>query len=117
MIRDREAHMKTLDWKKLEKFIEERKPIEVSAGILDDWFWTAATVYKDGQWQDRDRAWVTSSWATPGFKAEMPNGDTIEVAASVEETEDQVKERKRKTEEGRRQMKEALAALNSQSEG
>lgn len=109
--------MNTLDWKKLEKFIEERKPVEVSAGLLDDWFWTAATVYKDGQWKDRDRAWVSSPWATPGFKAEMPNGDTIEVVASVEETKAQAVERERKREESRRQMKEALASLNSPSEG
>ena len=71
--------MNTLDWKKLEKFIEERKPVSVDAGILNDWFWTAATVYENGEWKDKDRACVTSSWATPGFKAEMENGDVIHV--------------------------------------
>ena len=77
--------MNTLDWKQLEKFIEERNPVEVSAGLVDDWYWTAATVYKDGEWQDKDAAFVTSSWATPGFEAEMENGDVIKVVASIKE--------------------------------
>lgn len=80
--------MKTIDWKKVEEFVEERKPLEVSAGLLDDWFWTAATVYENGEWKEKDRAYVTSTWATPGFKAEMPNGDTIEVVASKEYIEE-----------------------------
>lgn len=78
-----------LDWEKLETFVAERKPIEVSAGILNDWFWTAATIYKDGQYIENHGAYTHSCWATPGFKAEMENGDTIEVVAyrraSVEE--------------------------------
>ena len=78
--------MNTLDWAKVEQFIEERKPVSVDAGILNDWFWTAARVYENGEWLDRDRAYVTSFWATPGFKAEMPNGDVIEVIASKEQT-------------------------------
>mgnify|MGYP003331325597 CR=1 FL=1 len=85
--------MKTLDWKKVEAFIAERKPSEVSAGLLEDWYWTAATVYEDGTWKDKGRAYVTSYWATPGFKATMPNGDVVEVVASVEETPEQAEER------------------------
>lgn len=75
--------MNTLDWMKLEKFIKERNPTKVDAGLLNDWFWTAATVYKNGEWFDKDRAYVTSIWGTPGFKATMENGDTIEVVASI----------------------------------
>jgi hypothetical protein len=102
-----EKSMNTLDWKKLEKFIEERKPVSVDAGILNDWFWTADTVYENGEWKDRDRAYVTSSWATPGFKAEMENGDVIEVVAMTEETEEQAAER----EERRKKLLEDMKVL------
>jgi len=73
--------MNEIDWKKVEEFIKERKPLEVNAGLLQDWFYTAAIVYKDGEWLDKEKAYTTSYWATPGFKAEMQNGDVIEVAA------------------------------------
>lgn len=99
--------MNTLDWNKLENFIQERNPTEVSAGLLDDWFWTAANVWENGAWKDRDAAYVTSDWATPGFKATMPNGDVIEVVASRDETPNEAAMRKRKTEESRK----ALSAL------
>ncbi len=86
--------MKTLDWKKLEDFIAERKPVEVSAGLLEDWYFTAASVWEKGEWKDRDRAYVSSFWATPGFKAEMENGDIVEVAASREETPEEAEQEK-----------------------
>ena len=103
--------MNTLDWKKLEKFIEERKPVSVDAGILNDWFWTAATVYENGEWKDKDRACVTSSWATPGFKAEMENGDVIEVVAMTEETEEQKVEREARSKKAREDLKTLAAEL------
>ena len=96
--------MQTLDWKKLENFIKTRKPVEVSAGILNDWFWTAATVYENGKWKDRNAAYVTSYWATPGFKATLKNGDVIEVVASVKETPAQAKKRKAKAERSRKAL-------------
>lgn len=94
--------MKIIDWKKVSQFIKERKPVEVSAGILNDWFWTASTVYENGKWSRKGKAaaYVTSDWATPGFKATLPNGDVVEVAVSVEMTPAQLrahdKERQRK---------------------
>ena len=103
--------MNTLDWKKLEQFIEERKPVSVDAGILNDWFWTAATVYENGEWKDKDLAYVTSSWATPGFKAEMENGDVIEVVAMTEETEEQKVEREARSKKAREDLKTLAAEL------
>lgn len=108
--------MQTLDWKKLERFIEERKPVEVSAGILNDWFWTAATVYEKGEWQDRSRAYVTSSWACPGFKATMENGDVIEVDASVEETEEQAIARKAASEKNMQDIREWTTKMRAERE-
>jgi len=105
--------MNTLDWSKLEAFIEERKPVEVSAGLLDDWFWTAATVYENGEWQDRDRAYVTSTWATPGFKAVMENGDNLEVAASRNQTKEEAAADKIKREKNRAALREAAESILS----
>lgn len=103
--------MKTLDWSKLEAFIKEREPVEVDAGIIDDWFWTAATVYKDGEWQDRDRAYVTSSWATPGFKATMRNGDVVEVISHREETPEEEEGRIAKRNQNMSDLKELASKL------
>lgn len=103
--------MNTLDWKKLEQFIEERKPVSVDAGILNDWSWTAATVYENGEWKDKDRAYVTTSWATPGFKAEMENGDVIEVVAMTEETEEQAVKREARSKKAREDLKTLAAKL------
>lgn len=74
--------MNRINWAEVEAFIAERKPVEVDAGILNDWFWTAATVWtkKDG-WLDKGAAFTHSTWALPGFKATMKNGDVIERAA------------------------------------
>lgn len=109
--------MNTLDWKKLEQFIEERKPVEVSAGILNDWFWTAATVWENGEWKDRDAAYVTSSWADPGFKATMANGDVIEVHAAVEETEEQAAARAVRREESLKVLRESVAKIKAEQCG
>ena len=91
--------MNTLDWKKLDEFIKKRKPVEVSAGILNDWFWTAETVWENGRYlKDKNRAYVSSFWEIPGFKATMKNGDVIEVAAYREETKKEGYARKRRSE-------------------
>jgi len=103
--------MNILDWKKLEKFIKERKPVSVDAGILNDWFWTAATVYENGEWKDKGNAYVASSWGTPGFKAKMGNGEVIEVVAMTEETEEQAKEREAKSKKAREDLKTLAAGL------
>jgi hypothetical protein len=70
------------DWDKLYKFIAERKPIDVDAGILCDWCNTADTIYEDGEFIYNNDAITHSFWATPGFKATMENEDVIEVECS-----------------------------------
>ena len=73
--------MKEFDWEKCREFVAEREPVEVTAGLLEDFYWTAGTVYQSGEWIDDHCAHLRSMWATPGFMAEMPNGDMIEVEA------------------------------------
>lgn len=80
--------MNTLDWPKLHQFVADRKPVSVSAGLLQDWFWTAATVYENGKWVEDNRAYLMSTWATAGFKAEMPNGDCVEVECNCEASQE-----------------------------
>lgn len=108
--------MNTLDWDKVEKFIQERQPVSLDAGLLDDWFWTAATVYENGEWKDRDAAYVTSYWATPGFKAELPNGDTVEVVASREQTLAEAEAHKALREKKMAEAKETLSRLRQEVE-
>ncbi len=108
--------MNTLDWDKMERFIQDRQPVSVSAGLLDDWFWTAATIYENGEWEDRDAPYVTSSWATPGFKAEMPNGDTLEVIASREQTPKEAEAHKALREKRMAEAKETLSKFRQEVE-
>lgn len=77
--------MNLFDWTKCREWVEARRPIEVQAGLLEDWSATAATVYRDGRWLDPDEGYLESSWATPGFYARMPNGDVILVEAERHE--------------------------------
>ena len=103
--------MNTLDWKKLEDFIAERNPVEVSAGLINDWYYTAATVWQNGEWKDREAAYVTSYWATPGFQATMANGDVLEVEAYREETPEEAEAaniRHQKVKESLREMAEEV---------
>lgn len=104
--------MNTLDWLAVEKFVAERGPVSVSAGLLEDWYWTAATVYEDGKW-DKERAYVTSSWATPGFKAEMPNGDVIEVEAIRAQTEEEAQIDALRREKNRKELREMVERLKA----
>jgi len=97
--------MVTLDWDALRKFVKERKPVEVSAGILTDWFWTGATVYENGKFKRNHKAYTTTSWASPGFKATMENGDIIEVYAEREEKEDERIKREADMEKSRARLK------------
>lgn len=56
--------MKTYDFNKAHAFIEQHKASIVSAslGMNEDWFWTAGTVFEDGEYKmdllDPD-LWVT----------------------------------------------------------
>lgn len=96
--------MNIIDWKAVKKFVRDRKPVEVSAGIVNDWFWTAATVYENGKWVRNHRAYVTSDWASPGFKATLKNGDVVEVVAYREATKAEVAAMKRRHEANRKKM-------------
>lgn len=70
----------------IKQYIKEHKDeIEsVDCGMREDWFWTACTVYEDGQFSD-DYDWGSKSirvagicgsvWATPVMSVHLKNGD------------------------------------------
>lgn len=111
------AALQTLDWDVLRKFVAERQPVEVSAGCLQDWYWTAATVYKDGSFIEDHNAYYVSSWGAPGFKAEMPNGDVIEVHAARDETEGERDARLQKREQQSKALLKFLVEAQARREG
>ncbi len=102
------SETQTLNWSKLEQFIKDRNPVSVSAGLLQDWVMTAATVYENGEWLDKGAAYVSSFWATPAFKAKMKNGDIIEVIASRPETKRDVAKAEAKRKAARKEIDKFL---------
>jgi len=100
--------MNTFDWDKCRAWVAERQPLCVAAGLTEDWFWTAADIYRDGQWIEDHGAYLMSHWATPSFKAEMPNGDTIEVICSRKATPEDIAAHQAKQELVRARAMETL---------
>jgi hypothetical protein len=60
--------MNVFDWSKLQAFVAERKPLNVTAGILQDMFWTGDTVYEDGQFVEDHHAFTHSIWGAQDSK-------------------------------------------------
>lgn len=73
---------KVYDFAKAKQIIEDHKKslAEASLGIQEDWFWTAETVYEEGEFtQELDEiesiAGIPgSSWGTPVIKLEFEDG-------------------------------------------
>jgi hypothetical protein len=76
--------MKSYDYKRAYDFIEQNKEsIEsVTLGMHEDWFWTADTVFEDGEYQkdltiEPPIGGITgSSWATPVMQVNYKDGTT-----------------------------------------
>lgn len=75
--------MKTYDYKKAKKYIEEHKDeIQMAAlGMDEDWFWTAQSVFEDGKFTvnlDDDSLFIGgingSYWATPTLEVFFKDG-------------------------------------------
>jgi hypothetical protein len=54
--------VKYYDYNKVRELIAKLQPDEASLGMLEDWWWTAETIYVDGQ-----------------YKKPLPEGDIIEI--------------------------------------
>lgn len=59
--------MKVFDWDKAASIIREHNITDADAGLVEDWFWTGASILEDGKVPDREgwRPHCSSSWATP----------------------------------------------------
>lgn len=77
--------MKHYDFKKAKRFIDEHKDEikEASLGMHEDWFWTAETVFENGEYTtnlDADDLLIggikSSYWATPVLQIEYLDGRT-----------------------------------------
>jgi hypothetical protein len=74
--------MAKYDFQKAKRIIEEKKDSikEASLGMHEDWFWTAITVFEDGEYSiDLDTVEKIagidgSSWATPTLQIEYKDG-------------------------------------------
>lgn len=80
--------MKCYDAQKIKNFIESKQDDidNVDCGMQEDWFWTAQTVYENGDYnvdlsgKTVDIAGIRSStWATPIMRVDYKNGDYEEV--------------------------------------
>lgn len=78
--------MKQYDFELAQRIIEKFTSItivdEVSMGMQEDWFWTAETVWKDGEYQ-QNLSEITklagidgSDWATPVIQIDTEDGET-----------------------------------------
>lgn len=74
--------MKKYDYEKAKKIITSRKVdiIKASLGMYEDWFWTAVTVFEDGEFSmdlstDGKIAGIDGSyWATPTLRLDLKDG-------------------------------------------
>lgn len=67
--------IRTLDWDKAAAILKDRKAVNASAGLGEDWYYTAGTILKDGKpVPDREGAYLSSCWATPTLRIENDDG-------------------------------------------
>lgn len=59
--------LKVFDWDKAARLILENGCQEAEAGLVEDWFWTGASIFAEGKPtpDDNAHAYLASNWATP----------------------------------------------------
>ena len=67
MERHKNDDPKVFDWVKAAKIIIEKRPLNATAGLAEDWFWTAGRIYedKDISFDGYQYSYLKSLWATP----------------------------------------------------
>ena len=76
---------KVFDWDKAAQIIKDRGAQSASAGLAQDWEWTAGLILKDGNPipADDTYTYLASTWATPTLRI---NGENIECYKMKSET-------------------------------
>lgn len=59
---------KVFDWDKAARIIKESGCTDADAGLLEDWFWTAGTIFADGEPDRSGYCYLASYWATPAIQ-------------------------------------------------
>lgn len=56
---------KVFDWHKAAQLIKESGYKDADAGLSEDWFWTGAAIFRNGEVIKEHNAYLSSTWATP----------------------------------------------------
>jgi hypothetical protein len=74
---NRGREMKVFDWDKAVDIILSRNPQHADAGLVEDWSWTAGSIYEYGKPVSKEDyyAHLCSTWATPVLRID---DETIE---------------------------------------
>ena len=107
MIYASERTIYTLDWDAIRAFVEARDPVWVEVGLLDDWN-VSFEAYRDGVWTIPEKPFVGSFRSRSGLKAELPNGDVVEVAAMRPETAEEAEAYNKHMQAGIESMRDYL---------
>lgn len=75
---------KVFDWEKAARLIKERNPKKASAGLSEDWEYTAGTIYRDGEPVYDSYTYLASTWATPELEMD---GETFDCYRMEDEGE------------------------------
>ena len=82
------THYKVFDWDRAARIIKERNPVRAAAGLTEDWFWTGAVIWENGEISTEDKPYLLSYWATPVLVLEGGSDyEEIECWLPAEETE------------------------------
>jgi hypothetical protein len=59
---------RAFDWCKAARILKERQPAEADAGLLEDWGYTAGTIWLAGEPVTKSYTYLASLWATPALR-------------------------------------------------
>lgn len=57
--------MKYMDWKKVQKIVDEHPDSVIYAGLMEDWNNTSGVIFAKGKYYDGSWVYGCSTWATP----------------------------------------------------
>lgn len=59
------GYQRVFDWQKAYEILTARNPKSASAGLKEDWRWTAGVIWSDHRPYCHDYTFLSSDWATP----------------------------------------------------
>lgn len=68
--------IRQLDWEKAAKICDVHKGCNISAGLMEDWYYTADEIF-DGENHVKGYPYVSSYWATPIVMVEKDDGTIL----------------------------------------